>query len=113
MSLEIFSVYAQNNNRQNTTEFNIDVDELNEHSPRHPQPENCLITLKPHQLTLLQRCINYEQKSIKIKDYPSVANVAGEDDSIDTRIGIIGDRYGSGKSYVILALMMSNKIYAK
>ena len=33
-------------------EFNIDVDELTEQSPKSDQPSNINVTLKDHQLTL-------------------------------------------------------------
>lgn len=107
MSLEIFSGYTSASRHH---DFNIDVDELNEHSAKATQPQGVKINLKPHQLTLLQRCIEYEQSPLKVKDFKSVTACADENDTIDTRVGIIGDRYGAGKSYVILSLIMSNKL---
>lgn len=90
-------------------DFDIVLDELNENSKYAEHPD-CKIQLKPHQLTLLQECINYENNVIKIKDKISLSEICDEDDEIKTKIGIIGDKVGSGKSYVILSLLLSNNI---
>jgi SNF2 family DNA or RNA helicase len=92
-------------------EFNINVDEINDSHPKALQP-SCEITLKPHQLSLLHRCIHYENCSEhKLSDFPSMRNAVSTDQHFfHTNIGIIGDRVGSGKSYVILSLIVSNNI---
>lgn len=58
------------------------------------QPESINIQLKYHQLKMLHKCLELENKKIIINDY-----------IIETSIGIIGDPVGSGKSYVILGLV--------
>ena len=92
--------------------YNINVYELNETSETIEQPNNIKIKLKPHQLTLLNACINFENNRIKLNKYPNILNKypnIQENDYMTTNIGIIGDKVGSGKSYIILALLLCNK----
>ena len=80
-------------------------EELDEHSPRAEQPACVTVPLKAHQLTLLQQCINMETTDLPLQsstDRHEVNNCM-----MRTRIGIIGDKVGSGKSYVIIALIAS------
>ena len=93
-------------------EFNIDVDELTEQSPKSDQPSNINVTLKDHQLTLLYRCIQYETQILDIKEFPK-ASEKFPDSHIQANMAIIGDRVGSGKSYVILSLISINNITNK
>tara|TARA_B110000259_G_scaffold131427_1_gene148289 strand:+ start:892 stop:2745 length:1854 start_codon:yes stop_codon:yes gene_type:complete len=92
--------------------YKINVCELDEESETVEQPDNINIQLKPHQLTLLYKCIDFENNRIKLKSYKSIrdkyTNIQ-ENDYIKTHVGILGDKVGSGKSYVILALIMENK----
>jgi SNF2 family DNA or RNA helicase len=92
------------------TTFNLDVDELTEDSPRYDKPINSKITLKVHQQALLKRCIDYESGSLRLKEFKSISDKVSEDDIIQTNFGIIGDRVGSGKSYVVLSLISNNII---
>jgi SNF2 family DNA or RNA helicase len=96
-----------------TTEFDIVVDELNEDDVRAEQPPNTNIVLKLHQLTLLHSCIKMENELIYLKKSKALQDDVSEMDTMKTNIGIIGDRVGSGKSYVILALMLMNDIVEK
>ena len=92
--------------------YNIGVDELDETSKTIEQPLNIKIKLKPHQRTLLKNCIEFENNRIKLKDYPKICNKypqLQDNDYIKTHIGILGDKVGSGKSYVILSLIICNK----
>jgi|TARA_B110000211_G_C14047595_1_gene539729 hypothetical protein len=92
--------------------YNIDVDELTESSITIEQPNNIKIKLKPHQLTLLKNCIEFENNRIKLKNYSKITDKFTElqdSDYIKTHIGILGDKVGSGKSYVILSLLLCNK----
>lgn len=75
----------------------MQVIELNENHRIAAQPPGAKIPLKRHQLTLLNRCIEFEMSTIEVK----------KDTNMDTQIGIIGDKVGSGKSFVILSLMLS------
>jgi predicted transcriptional regulator len=113
--MDIFSTYPQT-----LGEFDIDVYELKDDSPRAVQPTCTEIQLKPHQLSLLQKCIDLETKPIHLKSIKKLESYASDDDNAVTRFGIIGDRYGAGKSYVILSLIASpqvitdtNNVYSK
>lgn len=92
------------------SDFNIDIDELTEDHPRTRTPPSCKIALRPHQETLLARCIRYENDQILLREFDQVANDVSYMDFMRTKVGIIGDRVGSGKSYVILSLIQSNNI---
>lgn len=98
------------NDISNFLPYNISVDELTEEDEKAQQPNDINIFLKPHQLTLLKRCIDMENNTIKLKSFKSVQDNVHEDDEMTTRLGVIGDRVGSGKSYVILSLILSNDI---
>ena len=91
----------------------IDISyELTDESPKFKNKINTDINLKPHQLTLLQRCIDIENNNIMLSDYPNILDRfcdISEEDYLSTDIGILGDAVGSGKSYVILALIKMNK----
>jgi hypothetical protein len=68
--------------------------ELNSTSECADQPKGIKITLKQHQLSLLARCRELEKD-----EYYHCEN-----ENIRTSVGIIGDKVGAGKSYVILSL---------
>lgn len=53
-----------------------------------------LIELKEHQIALVDKCRNLESDVYKLN----------ENEQLITKMGVIGDKVGSGKSYVILAL---------
>lgn len=72
------------------------VVELDENSFRAEQPPGSRIHMKPHQLALLHACREFESNGVR-----------SSEDYIRSRIGVIGDKVGSGKSYVILSLIMS------
>jgi len=96
-----------------TQDFDIEVDELTEEDVRAEQPANTNVVLKMHQLTLLNRCIQLENNLIYLKQAKALQDDVHEMDTMKTNIGIIGDRVGSGKSYVVLALLLSNDIKDK
>ena len=58
--------------------------------------------LKQHQLTSLYKCVEMENKGILSINNDLYVNVR-------TKIGILADNVGSGKSYVILALLLANE----
>ena len=58
--------------------YNISVNELDENSETIYQPNNIKIKLKPHQLTLLKTCINFENHRIKLKNYNNIKNIYPE-----------------------------------
>ena len=102
-----------NDLNENAANFDITVDELTEEHPRADQPSNCNIPLRPHQLTLLKRCIDIENNTLRLKDFQSVADQVDERDTVTTRVAILGERVGAGKSYVILSLIKMNNIVTK
>ena len=59
---------------------------LHPKSPREKQPENCNVLLKNHQLAMLKKC-----KDIEALNY---------------HYGILADKPGSGKTYVLLSLIL-------
>lgn len=92
------------------TDFDIEVEELTEEHPKTLTPPLANITLKPHQQTLLARCIEYENNTIKLKEFNELSTYVDDDDYFQTNVAILGDRVGSGKSYVILSLIALNNI---
>ena len=74
------------------------TDELDENDPKYTQDTQDNIELKPHQLTLLHKCLEHESSYLKKINNEMYENVR-------TNIGIIADKVGSGKSYVILSLI--------
>ena len=107
MTSNMFLNFAGLNN--DSQHFDINIKELDENSDKaiHNNPN---IKLKPHQLTLLQRCIDYEKKTINLKQFNRLENHVTDEDIFKTKAGIIADRVGSGKSFVILALIYTNSI---
>lgn len=84
---------------------------LDQHSVRAEQPSSQVslgsppigVQLRPHQLALLARCRELERGTLELQNMPEVPR--GTVTTMQTRVGIIGDRAGAGKSYVILALI--------
>lgn len=76
----------------------LQVNELDESCKRY-NPINLKIPLMNHQQTLLYRCLQLEKNKITI-------DLNGCKEEILTYDGILGDKVGSGKSFVILSLIM-------
>lgn len=76
--------------------------ELHEDSARAQAP-NCGIKLRPNQQTLLKKCIELEKEGINVEHCHSSIK------KLKTRVGVLADKVGSGKSYVILSLIRGNK----
>ena len=66
---------------------------LSFHSEIEDHPININITLKKHQLAMLKRCKEIENK--------------------DTKFGIMNDKPGTGKTYVILSLIYDTRLLKK
>lgn len=81
--------------------LNSEVNEIDELYPLAVQPSNGKIQLKRHQLSLLRRCIDFENMKLPIKDSAGVTK-----SFMKTSVGIIGDKVGSGKSFVILSIIL-------
>jgi hypothetical protein len=91
-------------------QLSIDIEEFDEHTIKCEQPQSVQIKLWPHQLTMLNRCLQYENQQIKLGEFNNISGrrPVSADDSFRTQIGIIGDAVGSGKSHTILSLIMSD-----
>ncbi len=90
--------------------YNLDVYEITDNSPRKGAPPGSKIVLKPHQEALLHRLIHYENNELILSEFESLRDVSTPEQSVKLNGGVIGDRVGSGKSYVILSLIKSNDI---
>ena len=55
-------------------QYKINVHELDENSTTIEQPNDLKINLKPHQLTLLNKCIEFENNRIKLKNYKNITD---------------------------------------
>lgn len=76
---------------------------INETIPNAEKPNLININLKDHQLKMLHKCLELER-----------SNIQHDNNIIETSFGVIGDPVGSGKSYIILALIASEyKTYNK
>jgi len=98
-----------NFNLTNNQQFNLDIDEITENDPKADQP-NSNIKLYSHQLSLLYKCIDYENNNQYLSNYNSLSLFKNILDYFKTNIGIIADKVGSGKSYVLLSLILVNNI---
>ena len=72
---------------------------INENENNAKQPDKINILLKTHQLKMLNKCLQLEQSKIINNENNNI---------IQTSIGIIGDKVGSGKSYIILGIICNN-----
>ena len=90
--------------------YNIVVNELSHLDPSAEQPSDINVVLKPHQLTLLHRCRQFESEELPLVQFTSLLSQhnVGEGDYMRTRVGILGDQVGSGKSFVLLSLVLTN-----
>jgi hypothetical protein len=105
MSDSYFNEYHDNANLGPLRKYYFE--ELDQDSSKYDEQNlKSLVKFKEHQLTLLNKCIEHElNKYITIKDDEIKENC----NDIWTNYGIIADKTGSGKSYVILALILLNK----
>lgn len=91
-------MYRASRHAEDATEA---VVELTADSPVFEQPSHITdVTLRPHQLTLVQRCLELERGRVPVPRAPS--------STMRTQIGIIGDKVGSGKSFVLLTLAITD-----
>ena len=89
--------------------YNTDVYELDENSPRTPFTFGNII-LKSHQETLLHHCLKLENERITLSECDQIRTMCRPNDSLLTKVGVLADRVGSGKSFVIIALMMKSEM---
>lgn len=102
-----------------TSNYDISLYELDDESPMYPCEaiEGTAIVLKPHQRSLLHRCMMLENEQLNLSDSSissrGVSEYCGGDDWMHTKVGVLADRVGAGKSYVLLALLLVNDLYAE
>lgn len=77
------------------------VELLNENSPSYTNIVDSDIKLKHHQLVSLQKCITLENEGVVLPNNYKYTKIV-------SNIGILADNVGSGKSYIILALLVTN-----
>jgi len=81
--------------------MNINPSELTKDDPIFTESIKSEVILKTHQLVALNKCIQLENEPIQTN--------RAEHACVKSNIGILGDNVGSGKSYVMLALIMMNE----
>lgn len=98
-----------NFNLARNQDFNLNIDEITDEDPKALQP-NSDIKLHPHQLSLLYKCIDYENNKQYLSNFKSLPEFLNSKDWFKTNIGVIADKVGSGKSYVVLSIILTNSI---
>ena len=103
----------------------MSYNELDESSPAIRQPKGLKVKLRPHQLTTVAAMQSLEEQSNIIIDRPSTTSglyqtvkykVTDMDEFtsstfvIDTNAAILADKVGSGKTYMIIALILSKPV---
>ena len=81
------------------------IHELTNHDPLISDNFDCNITLKEHQRALIKNCIDLENIGIKLNQ----THLIDKYKSVQSNIGIIADKVGSGKSFSLLGLILANK----
>ena len=82
----------------------ININNLNStHDKYNLDESRYKIKLHPHQLTLLQACINFENEKIYLKNRQHIVDNynVGDNDYIRTNMGVIGDKllqFGSNEN---------------
>lgn len=84
--------------------YDISTPQLDEHSPRSLQPPAAAVSLRPHQLAMLHKLRCMETGKICVNGLTDDES----SDVLETSIGIIGDSVGSGKSFVILSMILTD-----
>jgi hypothetical protein len=108
---EYYSEYYSANSSMNPLRFYF-IKELDENSIKFDEESKFVsnIKLKDHQLSLLNKCIEFENNNCIEVPYEDVNMVYN---NIQTHYGIIADKTGSGKSYVVLSLILFKKSLQK
>jgi hypothetical protein len=75
---------------------------LDMNSPKNEQPDRISIKLKDHQLSLIHRC--------RILENSTTNELTVGDNQFVTKIGIIGDIVGSGKTLSVLSLIATKPV---
>jgi SNF2 family DNA or RNA helicase len=99
--------------------------DLDEDSPKIKQPVGLKVKLRPHQLTSIAAMRELEKQSTILIDKPDITSglyntvktklidvdeFTGSTFVIDTNSAILADKVGSGKTYMIIGLILSQAI---
>ena len=101
----------------------IELDESSGSFPAGHLAGECGVQLRPHQLTLAKRCAELEDGPVELSQPVSdtltrvASNRGGPQgdapgemrSTLSTRVGVIGDKAGSGKSFVILGIVAAGR----
>lgn len=85
--------------------YDLNTHTLTASSPHAAQPQGAKVQLRPHQLTLLHRAVELENGPVELPETPD-----GSNKTLDTMIGVLGDCVGSGKSYVVLGMVLADRL---
>lgn len=81
--------------------------ELDETSPIYTDCIDSKYVLKPHQRSVIQKCITLENHGINLSVHEELVEKFS---SAKVNIGILADKCGSGKSYCILGVILCNPV---
>ena len=99
--------------------------ELDENSPRITQPKGLKIKLRPHQLTSIAAMRELEKQSSIVIDKPDLdsglyqsvkhklndlTEFSNSTFVIETNSAILADKVGSGKTFMVIGLILNNQI---
>jgi hypothetical protein len=101
-----FKIQSNNNNIVKKSKHDYTIDD---EYPLDIQPKFVKIYLKPHQLKSLRRMKLMENNQINLTKDNVEHNFQNNEIKINTRFGILADKVGSGKSYIILSLISDKK----
>jgi hypothetical protein len=99
----------QSNSNNTIVKKSIHEYTIDDEYPLDIQPKFVKINLKPHQLRSLRRMKLMENNQINLTKDNVEHNYQNNEIKITTRFGILADKVGSGKSYVILSLISDKK----
>ena len=89
---------------------------LTDNDKKITQPKSILIDLMNHQKTMIYKMLEIELTgkiivpNYSMKKYTNMIGVSGDVAEINTNIGILGDKVGSGKTLMIITLLTIKKL---
>jgi hypothetical protein len=113
LRIDVESPQISNQNNKSTTSVQDYI--LNESSPRDITPKDCSVKLWPHQEAMLHRIRYIEKQGYKCKSESSKAAAERFMDKSEILtaqevcLGVMNDPPGSGKTYAILAHILTDK----
>ena len=89
---------------------------LNDNDKKITQPPSIKVDLMNHQKTMVHKMLEIESTGnitvpdYSMKAYSSMINITGKKAEICTNVAILGDKVGSGKTLMVIALLTVKKI---